>query len=514
MELFDEDLMKNEKTDNKKTTTIIMVIMIFLIIMVLLVAGAMIYIKQTALNITINGQTSNNIKNIISIDENNPNKVYVSIKDFSKVIGGYETHRGSYTLKSEEINECYVECQNEVAMFTLNSNIIYKTLTDGNLDFEYFSIDEPVKSINGELYTTIEGIERAFNVSWNYDVDGNKMKIYTMPYLISRYSQKITDYGYDKISEDFTNQKAILDGWLIVEQSKESSNKKIAVLDFSGEQAKTLLEPKYEEIKYLQRTKDFLITADGKKGIISSSKETRVKPQYDDITLMDYDSKLYLVKKANKYGIINFYGQKVIETEYEEIGINNSQFKENDIKNKYILSGSLIPVKYGRNWGFFDITGRQITDFEFSNIGYITSNNKAGSGYSLVTVPDYNVIVVGKDKKYTVITTSGEKIWGFVFDSIYLQIYGGQTSYILEYDSKTYDLLEQLDGMGYGKNKNSNSYNYNQQNQEEDTQDDSFETQDENNQEEENQEEVEEDNQDEYDQEEENNDQNEESSNE
>ena len=67
MELFDEDLVKNEKTDNKKITAIIMVIMIFLIIMVLLVIGAMVYIKQTTLSVTLNGQTSNTIKNMISI---------------------------------------------------------------------------------------------------------------------------------------------------------------------------------------------------------------------------------------------------------------------------------------------------------------------------------------------------------------------------------------------------------------------------------------------------------------
>ena len=36
MELFDEDFIVNEKTDNKKATTIIMVVIIFLIVMVLL----------------------------------------------------------------------------------------------------------------------------------------------------------------------------------------------------------------------------------------------------------------------------------------------------------------------------------------------------------------------------------------------------------------------------------------------------------------------------------------------
>ena len=502
MELFDEDFIKNEKTDNKKITTIILIIMIFLIIMVLLVVGAMIYISQTTLNITLNGQNSNNIKNMISIDENNPGRVYVPIKEFSKVIGGYETHRGSYTVKSEENNECYVECQNEVAMFTLNSRTLYKTLIDGSSEFEYFTIDEPVVSINGELYTTIDGIEKAFNVSWNYDVENNKMQIYTMPYLINAFSQRITDYGYDKVSEDFTNQKAILNNWLVVEQKSDGANKRVAVLDISNGQPKTLLEPKYEEISYLQRTKDFLITADGKKGIISSTKQTKVRPQYDDIKLMDYDSKLYLIKKGKEYGIINFDGQKVLEAEYSEIGVDISQFKENDIKSKYILAESLIPVKYGELWGFFDTNGNQITDFKYDNIGYITSNNRAGSGYSLLTVPDYNVVVVGINDKYTVMLTNGVEAWPMACDSIYMSIYGGETSYLFEYNSNTFSVTDQLDSLGYGKNNNKNLNNNNSNEQQ--NKNDNQEENDENVSNENNQETTEDSNQEESNQETEN----------
>lgn len=454
MELFDEELLKNEKTDNKKATTIIIVIMIFLTIMVLLVIGAMVYIKQTTLSITLNGQTSNTIKNMISIDENDPQKVYVPIRRIAKILG-YNDYNGSYTTKSEENNQCYVESENEVAMFALNSNVIYKTLTDGNLDFEYFSIDEPVRSFNGELYTTIEGIEKAFNVSWNYDIENNKMIIYTMPYLINAYSKNINDFGYDNISEDFTDQKAILQNKLIVEKGKDSSSKRVGVLDVSEGQAKVLLEDKYEEIDYLQHTNDFLITSDGgKKGIISSNKKTKVKPQYDDIELMDFDSKLYIVEKSGKYGIIDFYGNKVLEENFDKIGIEDiSKFSENDIKSKYILANNLIPAKYGEYWGFYDIRGNQMTEFKYDGVGYITSNNKAGTGYSLLTVPDYNVIVVEKDDRFNVITSTGKEIFeSFYFTSIYLSINGDQNSYILEIDSNTYDLIAQLDGLGYGKN--------------------------------------------------------------
>ena len=75
MELFDEDFMVNEKTDNKKTTTIIIVLIIFLLVMVLVLVGAMIYIKKTSLTVTIDGKESTVIKNMLVIDKDDPQNV-------------------------------------------------------------------------------------------------------------------------------------------------------------------------------------------------------------------------------------------------------------------------------------------------------------------------------------------------------------------------------------------------------------------------------------------------------
>ncbi|MBR3163017.1 MAG: WG repeat-containing protein [Clostridia bacterium] len=462
MELFDEDLMKNEKTDNKKVTTIIMVIIIFLIIMMLLVIGAMAYINLTTLKVTLNGQESTVIKNMIKIDEKNPQNVYVPIKKISSLLG-YDYYTGDYTMKSEEPNQCYVECENEVAMFTLSSKTIYKTLKDDNNNYEYFTISsddkDAVISLDGEMYTTIDGIEKAFNVQWDYNLENKTMDIYTLPNLVNYYSQRLLKSGTETISEDFNNQKAVLEGMLIVEK-KSNSNTTVGVIDVSTGQP--ILETKYEGIEYLEHTKDFLITSENKKGIISSNRRTLVKLQYDDIELMDYENKLYLVKNGNNYGVIDFNGKNVISTDYSEIGIDNGKFKENNIKSKYVIAGSLIPVKSGERWGFFNVKGNQVTDFKYDSIGYVTSNNKANSGFSLLLVPDYDAIVVGQNEKYTVMFTDGKEAMPMACDSIYMSIYGGETTYLFEYDSNVYSVTEQLDRMGYGKNTNTIS-NSNQQ---------------------------------------------------
>lgn len=453
MELFDEDLVKNEKTDNKKTTTIVTVLIIFLIVMILIVIGAMIYIKQNTLRVYLDGRESSAIKNFIIIDEKNSQNVYVPIMKISSLLG-YDYYTGDYVIKSEEANQCYVECEKEVAMFTLSDNVIYKTLKDGNNNYEYFTINSEARnaviSIDGEMYTTIDGIEKAFNVSWDYDIDNKKMDIYTMPYLVSLYSQRIANTGNGTITEDFNNQKALLEGMIITENNTSSGNK-VSVLNANN--GEKILEAKYDEIEYLEHTKDFLVTSEQKKGIISSNKKTIVKLQYDDIELMDYDKKLYLVEVSGNYGIIDFNGKKVINSDYSEIGIDISNFKENNIKSKYIIAGNLIPVKRDNLWGFFNTNGEMVTDFKYDNIGYVTNNNKAGSGYSLLYVPNYNVIVVGQNQKYSIITSDGKEIDGlpFVFDSIYLSTYGGETRYLFEYNGNEYSVTDQLDRMGYGK---------------------------------------------------------------
>ena len=87
MELFDEDLKTNQKTDNKRTTTIILVLIIFLIILMLGIVGFMVYLKQTAFVLKLNGQDSSAMKNIINIDSNNPNDVYIKNKNVYSILG-------------------------------------------------------------------------------------------------------------------------------------------------------------------------------------------------------------------------------------------------------------------------------------------------------------------------------------------------------------------------------------------------------------------------------------------
>lgn len=450
MELFDEELEQNKNKGNKKTATIILVVIIILLIIVTTLVGVIFYLKNSTLSVSLNGQTNQQIKDMLIIDEDDNSKVYIPIKQIASYLG-YESFSGNYTTKSEETNQCYVQCEDEVAMFTLNSKVLYKTMPATDSDYEYFYIDEPVIARNNELYTTMDGIEKAFNVTFDYDVENQEIQIYTMPYLISFYSNYILDYGYSEISEDFTNQKTVLDDMLVVVNEKG----KMGVIQASTGDA--ILEVKYDNVEYLQHTSDFLVVDSNKMGIISKNKRTKVSIQYDNIELMDYDAALYVVEQDDKFGVMDFNGNIIINIDYQDIGIDASKFTENDIKNGYILVDNLIPVQDEDGfWGFFDTSGNQITECKYDSLGYVATNNQAG--YSLIVIPDYNVIVVEKDDKYTLLTSTGEEIWDFFpFDSVYLSKTGGTISYNMLYNSEVLDATVYLDNLGYGKVQTSGS---------------------------------------------------------
>ncbi len=124
----------------------------------------MYYWKSTQLKITIDGKTNSNLEEILLIQNG---QIYVPIRNFAQFVG-YDSYSGDYKQYAEDNTKCYVQCANEIASFTMNSDKIYKLLTNGN-DYEYFIINEPIKMVNGVLYITKEGAEKAFNIVFDYN---------------------------------------------------------------------------------------------------------------------------------------------------------------------------------------------------------------------------------------------------------------------------------------------------------------------------------------------------------
>lgn len=447
MNLIDESVDYKKKDNSKKIARIILIFIALIIIAIISVLGVLMYIKNKELKLYIDGNVNDKVKNMMEVDDDGT--VYFPVKDIASYLG-YQSYNGEYTDKSEDANKCYVQNDNEIANFVLNSNKIYKLAlenSDGN--YNYYYANKPVKAINGKLYISSDALANVFNLSFTYDTDSNRVYIYTMPYLIESYSAKVLDYGYDSISDNFINQKAVLNSMLVVTKNQ---GKSYAVIDLKGN---AIIEAKYDNIEYLENTGDFLVTSNNKVGIISSKRETKVQLLYDSLELVDSDSGLFIAKKDNKYGIIDSKGNIKVYIEYDQIGIDNTKFEKNNIKNKYLLDNGMIPAKKDKYWGAFDKNGKTVLNFEYDSFGYTATSNR--EAINLLIIPDYNLMVVCQNKKYALVSSTGDMVIRPVLDDAYMTISSGKKYYYMNVGDRKIDIIEFLDEQSPNITKNSSN---------------------------------------------------------
>lgn len=447
MNLIDEELQPKKKDNSKKMAKIILIIISLLVVAIIGTVIAIAYIQEKTLKLYVNGSINEKVKQMMVIEDDGT--IYFPIKDIASYLG-YQSFNGEYTDKSEDQSKCYVQDDNEVANFALNSNKIYKlTLENSDGNYDYYYSKKPVMAINGKLYATSDAIENSFNVSFSYNADNQRAYIYTMPYLIQSYSSKVLDYGYEEISDNYNNKKTILNDMLVVTKDQ---GKIYAVIDIKGN---AVIEPKFDNIEYLPNSGDFLVQSNNKVGIISAKKETKIQLLYDSLELIDSDTGLYLAKKDNKYGVIDSKGNIKIYIEYDQIGIDNTKFEQNNIKNKYLLDNGMILARKDKLWGAFDKNGKQVLDFEFDSFGYVATSNK--DAINLLLIPDYNILVACQNKKYALINSTGEMIIRPVLDDAYMTINSGKKYYYMNANDRKINITEFLDEQGPSNNSNNST---------------------------------------------------------
>ena len=448
MNLLDEDF-SNNKT--KKTSNVIKIIIVFIVLIVIAIIGIvayMMYLEGTILRVYVDDAENAEFKNLLVFEEDGT--IYVPVRAISTYLG-YSSYSGEYSNRSEDNSKCYVEGEGEVVNLALNSNKIYKlNLAENSNNYTYLYMDKPVKAINGELYITTDGMQKVFNTTFFFDQENNRITIYTMPYLISSYTNTVLDYGYTRLSDTLENEKAILKNMLIV-----TNDRYYGVINATD--GTEILECKYDDIRYQEITGDFIICSGDKYGIMGTDKKTKVDINYDSIELMDYDAGLYLVRRNNRYGVVDINGNNIIFAENDQIGVDISRFEENDLKTGYILVDNLIPVMKDNKWGLFDTKGNQVVDFEYDSFGYIASSNREAT--NLLVIPDYNVIVACLNNRYTLLNASGEQPIKAFVDDIYMVISGGKKQYLMNANDKTYDLEEYLDRLGVLESTSNNNTN-------------------------------------------------------
>ena len=442
MSLYDGYTERKNQEKRNQLKKMVLVAIIIICLLIFVVMGLILYVsKQTkVISVAVNGKVNAELLQLLNIeldesgrpkmDEEGNLKIYAPIKKVAKFFG-YEDYNGNYMITSEDKNSCNVRTENEVAIFTLDSDILYKKLLkDEKANYEMYKMNQKVFQENDELYINEDGLKKAFNISIFYNEKSNSVEIYTLDYYITYYTTEnalttktvIQDLGYKGLDESFINQKAILDDMLVIKNEQGA----YGVIDMSGE---IVLGTQYESITYMPEIKSFLIQSNKKYGIISSKGQTQIEASYDNLQLIDSEKQLYVAVDSARYGVIDINNNVLVPLEYQRIGIDISPFTKNNITNGYIIQDKLIPVQQNQKWGFYNLSGQLIGEgVVYEAVGCITSNTIA---YPILSIPECNAIVVRKNGKYGCIDTNGETLIGFRGDDSYIQITSGVTKYII-----------------------------------------------------------------------------------
>ena len=471
MKLYDEEelRMKNEKS--RRVKNLVLVSIIFTVILIFLIIGAIYYLiyNPNKITITVDGKESEAIENMIitKTADDGSTICYFPIRQIASNFG-YNSNDGDYGRNVESAENCFIESENEVAIFTQDSNIIYKidkTTKNNNTDSEYeeVHIENPVIRENDALYVDTEGLAKSFNFNINTNKKMKKINITKLDTLITAAEKKVKDNKLGKLDEKFVNRKAILDNMMVIESDYDGQK---GVRNYSTREE--ILGFQYDDITYIPSKEAFLIEKNSKVGIIGSDRIVKIRPQYDKLTLIDSINGLYLAEDNGFFGIIDENGNTKIHLEHSKIGVDLNDFKDNGLKNGYVLLGNLIPVQDNGIWGFYKIESTKNSDGsmnvqctkmqndEFSGIG-CKSKVTRGTVSNLMVIEEYGMVVVQKQGTYYgFMNKDGILPIGAAFTDIYAETTSGQKNYFMVYfkDGKTYNATEALEKAGYSKVNN------------------------------------------------------------
>lgn len=430
------NLIENEELIAKnKKTKMIMVIIIVLILLLLVVCGVLLYLinvqQRNTLKLNIDGKSTNFASDVFVIEDG---KLYIGIRTFGEMMG-YESHNADYKNRySEDTTNCYINNANEIASYSLNSNTMYKKATN-NEDYEYFDLEEPVRLINDKLYTTIEGMQIGTNSMIQYDANNNQITVYSLNYIVSSYANSFPNAAIIDEEADFNNKKALRYDRVVIMNEDEH----YGVVNSQGQE---VIGTKYASISFKEDSQEFTVTTDdGKMGILSTDGTTKIEPNYDEIKQISKERNYYLVSNNEKYGVINHNGNIVIHLEYDQIGVDESRFSSNGIESPYILFDNCIPVEQNDKWGIFDINGNLIVPVQYDEIGCVGGTNSDRVSNNVLVIPQYEAIVLGREDKYTIVSSLGREYVPLILDSVYSVTTAGEDSYYM-----TFTIQEEQDG--------------------------------------------------------------------
>lgn len=411
MNLIDENEEKEQAQSKQKMFKIIIFAIAFLILIVIALIVFSSLKNKNTLKLKIDGKNQTISSGLILMTNNSKdmyiedNHIYFSVRKLKELLGDVELYNDEYKNKGEDSTKCHIKVGNEYTSFISNSQEIYKAViyeeaSDNSgsnkgketseliTEYEYFSVEKPVRNVDGEIYASDDAIELGFNILIDYDEKNKTINIYTLNALETEANKRITT-NTAVIGDDcnYSNKKLLKYGLILVKNS--DGNYGIA----NYQTNKEIMSCKYSNIRFSESTKTVVVTlADNnlqgiyKLDLESQSAPEKIKPIYQSIRQIDEDLELYVVKSNNKYGVIKISGDKVdivLQSEYQQIGLDD--IYEN-MDNKYIIKGNkkYIPVKIDDKWGVVTTDGTRAINTQYQGIGCTLGD----AGSPVIILPD------------------------------------------------------------------------------------------------------------------------------
>lgn len=393
---------------------------------------------------------------------------YVNIKNLAEMFG-YTYTEGIYGEYTTDPDSCYLRNDFEVVAITAGSQkytkyLEYKDGTEKPIAplkdvvrlkhesgySETFNIENPVIFEEELLYVPKEYISSIFNV--NVDWKEYRIKFYTLTYMIGMAQNAVTAAGLSEIDLYYENLKALNYGYIIVGDSKTGKDSKnFGAIELLNPKKDPVVSIQYEDVVFVENSKEFYITVpNGTVGILDAKGDPVVTPmEFDKISLLDQENKLYLVEKNHEYGVLR-NGKVLIHPEYDEIGIDLEDFVKEEVDNGILLFGKCISVEKDGYYGLYDIEGNRLLETSYDGFGYVTpkKNTSSGSKQSALLIPSYvgiNGIIINLNDKYGIFDVNkGELILPTVFDAIYSIKREGERTYYVSYNEEELELSEFL----------------------------------------------------------------------
>lgn len=395
MNLLDQEV-KKEEPKGKKIILILLIIAVILLIISISIMVLLYGNQPKSLILSIDGSNVTIDADLLTTDEKGTN--YISIQKISRLIG-YEYLTGEYKQYGEDRTntKCYLQDDDQVIQFEADSNKIYKTTPESNLDYEEYDLKNKILKSNNLLYISLEDLGVGLNLVYTYSQNENKISLETANKLVETYKAKLSEQQgaeFKDISEDYNNKKAIAYNMLIV--ANDSQKWGVVDRDYN-----TIIGNKYSSIEFVESAGTFIVSDNNKYGLIS--KEANTKPiidlNYEEVKLINNEPICYQVKLEGKYAIIDKDGKPIINDVYENIGYTSQGNNEESI---------LAIKEFGKD--------------------------------------KENFLVVCKDKKYGLVSLTNKKNVGdCILDKIYSKIDNGERKYYIELQQKQFSLEEYID---------------------------------------------------------------------